>query len=86
MRRLTWIKARNAAPQYIRAMHRLPLTVFSLIAPTLAGVGVVIGLVGGLTSGMGLVLSAGAGAVVALPVSWAVARALSGPPKTGEDP
>lgn len=70
----------NLAP-----MHTLPLTTLSLLAPTLAGVGVVVGLVSGVTSGVGLCLSAAAGVLVAVPVSWGVARALAGPEQEGDE-
>lgn len=65
-------------------MHRLPVTVFSLIAPTTAGAGVVIGLVVGLTSGLALGAAAVAGAVCAIPLSWIAVRALDGGPKSGD--
>jgi hypothetical protein len=60
-------------------MTRLALTVFSLIAPTLAGVCVVIALVSGVASGRGLFASAGAGVLLAGPVSWGIAWALDRP-------
>jgi len=60
-------------------MSHLTLTTLSLIAPTLAGVGLVIALVSGVTSLAELLAAAGAGIVLAIPASWAIARALSGP-------
>lgn len=60
-------------------MHRLPVTIFSLTAPTLAGVAVVVALVSGVSSGAGLGLAAAGGALVAAPFSWFVARKLAGP-------
>ena len=60
-------------------MHRLPVTIFSLTAPTLAGVAVVVALVGGVSSGAGLGFAAAAGAIVAAPFSWFIARKLAGP-------
>lgn len=57
-------------------MHRVPLTVFSLIAPTLAGVGVVIALLCGMTALLSLIASAGLGVLLAGPLSCYVARAL----------
>lgn len=65
-------------------MHRLPLTIFSLIAPTLAGVGVVIALVSGMTTLSSLAASAGAGVLLAGPVSWYVARALNHSKPSGD--
>lgn len=63
-------------------MHRLPVTIFSLTAPTLAGVGVVVALVSGVSSGAGLGLAAGLGALIAVPFSWFVARKLGGSDQT----
>ena len=57
---------------------RLALTVWSIIAPTLAGVGVVVALVAGYTALAPLALAGVAGAVIALPVSLGGAKALKG--------
>lgn len=65
-------------------MHRLSVTVFCLIAPTLAGVGLVIGLLSSLSRAAELAVCAGAGVIVAGPASWGVMRALVGTGKTGE--
>lgn len=63
-------------------MHRLPVTIFSLTAPTLAGLGVVVALVSGVSTGAGLGLAAGVGAIIAAPLSWGVARKLGGADQT----
>ena len=57
-------------------MHRLSVTVFSLVSPTLAGVGAVVALVSGITSLAGLLVAAALGACIALPVSVLIAKAL----------
>lgn len=58
-------------------MLRLMMTLFSMIATTLMGVGVVIALTTGYGTLQPLLLAAAVGFVVALPVSWLVARALA---------
>lgn len=57
-------------------MHRLSVTVFSLVSPTLAGVGAVVALVSGITSLAGLLIAAALGVCIALPVSVLIAKAL----------
>jgi hypothetical protein len=57
-------------------MHRLSVIIFSLLAPTLASVAVVIALVSGVSTLVPLLLAAGLGAVVAVPASYVLARAL----------
>ena len=57
-------------------MHRLSVTVFSLVSPTLAGVGAVVALGSGITSLAGLLVAAALGACIALPVSVLIAKAL----------
>lgn len=58
-------------------MHRLSVTVFSLVSPTLAGVGAVVALVAGITSLAGILIAAVVGACIAVPVSVLIARALN---------
>jgi len=58
-------------------MHRLSVTVFFLVSPTLAGVSSVAALVAGVTSLVGLVSAAALGVCVAIPVSLLIAKALS---------
>jgi hypothetical protein len=58
-------------------MHRLCVVVFSLVAPTLCGVGAVVALVAGGTGVWTLLGSALLGGLVAVPVSYGVSRALS---------
>ncbi len=57
-------------------MHRLSVTVFSLVSPTLAGVGAVVALVSGITSLAGILIAAGLGTIIAVPVSVLIAKAL----------
>ena len=57
-------------------MHRLSVTVFSLVSPTLAGVGAVVALVSGITSLAGILIAAGLGTIIAVPVSLLIANAL----------
>lgn len=58
-------------------MLRLAMILFSLIATTLAGSAVVIALVAGYADARGIIIAAVLGALVAVPVSLAVARNLT---------
>lgn len=58
-------------------MLRLMMTLYSMIATTLMGIGVIAALTLGYGTLQPLVLAAAVGLVLAVPVSWAVARALS---------
>ncbi len=58
-------------------MFRLISFFYSMIASTLAGAGVVVALVAGHTTLGALVLAAQLGVVLAVPLSYAVAKALS---------
>lgn len=55
-------------------MFRLASLLFSLIATTLAGTGVIISLTMGYDTLQPILISAAIGAVIALPVSWYVAQ------------
>ncbi|PCJ04354.1 MAG: hypothetical protein COB16_18950 [Rhodobacteraceae bacterium] len=55
-------------------MLRLASILYSLIATSLAGIGVIIVLVAGFVSVPAIFGSAVVGAVIAIPVSWLVAR------------
>jgi preprotein translocase subunit SecF len=57
-------------------MLSLMMTLFSMIATTTMGIAVVIALVMGLDTWQPLVIAAVIGFVVAVPVSWLVARSL----------
>ena len=59
-------------------MLRLASILYTLISSTFAGIGVIAVLVAGFGTLMPILISAAAGAVLALPVSWAVARQLVG--------
>lgn len=58
-------------------MFRLMMTLYSMIATTLMGVGVIAALTLGYGTLQPLLIAAAAGLLLAVPVSWAVARALS---------
>lgn len=59
-------------------MTRLMLMIFSMVATTLMGIGVVIALTTGFTTLQPILLAATAGLVLAVPVAWAIARQLAG--------
>lgn len=58
-------------------MLRLAMILHFVIAATLMGVGVIAVLVMGQTKPMPIILSAVVGFVLAIPVSWLVARAIT---------
>lgn len=58
-------------------MARLMMTLFSMIATTLMGVGVIIALVTGNDTLTPILIAAACGFVLAIPVSWLVARQLA---------
>lgn len=58
-------------------MIRLMMILFSMISTTLMGVGIVIALTMGQDTLQPIVLAAAIGFVLAIPVSWAVARQLA---------
>jgi hypothetical protein len=57
-------------------MLRLTMMLYSLIGTTLAGIGMVAALTMGIVTAQALIVSAVVGFVLALPVSWLVARAI----------
>ncbi len=57
-------------------MLRLALVLFGLIATLLAGSFVVVALTMGLNTLVPILVSAGLGAIIALPVSWLIARGI----------
>lgn len=57
-------------------MLRLAMLMYSILGATFAGIGVVIALTMGLYAVMPIAGAAAAGAVLALPASWLVARQL----------
>lgn len=57
-------------------MIRLFLIIYTLAATTLAGSAIVAALTVGRVDALSIIVAAVAGAVVALPVSWFVAKAL----------
>lgn len=57
-------------------MSRLMMTLFSMIATTLMGVGIVIALTTGYDTLQPIVIAAVVGFVLAIPVSWFVAKQL----------
>lgn len=58
-------------------MLRLTMLIYTIAAGTLAGTGVVIALVMGQVSTVPIVAAAAIGFVLAVPVSWLIARQLS---------
>ena len=60
-------------------MLRLAGILYSLISTTLAGSAVIAVLVAGYGTLLPILVAAAVGAVVAVPVAWAVAKALYGP-------
>lgn len=59
-------------------MLRLASILYTLISTTLAGTGVIAVLVAGYDTLVPILIAAGIGAVIALPISWAVARSMLG--------
>jgi uncharacterized membrane protein (Fun14 family) len=59
-------------------MSRLMMILFSMISTTLMGIGIVIVLVAGYATLQPILIAAAVGFVVALPVSWVVAKQLEG--------
>ena len=58
-------------------MTRLMMLLFSMVATTLMGVGVIIALTTGFGTLKPILLAAAVGLVLALPVSWLIARKLA---------
>ncbi|MCF8511623.1 MAG: CTP synthetase [Rhodobacteraceae bacterium] len=58
-------------------MTRLMLTLFSMISTTLMGIGVVVALTTGYDTLNPILIAAAAGFVLAIPVSWWVAKQLA---------
>lgn len=58
-------------------MPRLMMILFSMVATTLMGVGVIIALTTGFVTLKPILLAAGLGFVLALPVSWLIAKQLA---------
>lgn len=59
-------------------MSRLMMILFSMISTTLMGIGIVIVLVAGYATLQPILIAAAVGFVIALPVSWVVAKQLEG--------
>lgn len=57
-------------------MSRLMMTLFSMVATTLMGIGVVVALTTGYDTLTPILIAAAVGFVLALPVSWFVAKQL----------
>jgi hypothetical protein len=58
-------------------MPRLMMILFSMVATTLMGVGVIIALTTGFVTLKPILLAAGIGFLLALPVSWLIAKQLA---------
>ena len=63
-------------------MLRLASILYTLISTTLAGTGVIAVLVAGYDTLIPILIAAGVGGVIAVPISWAVAKTLYGDPAT----
>lgn len=59
-------------------MTRLMMILYSMVSTTLMGVGVIVALTMGMVSVKAIVVAAVLGAILALPVSWLVAREIVG--------
>ncbi len=59
-------------------MTRLMLILFSMISTTLMGIGIVIALTAGMVDATAIIAAAVIGFVLAIPVSWFVARQIAG--------
>ena len=59
-------------------MNRLMMTLFSMIATTLMGVFIVAALTMGYVATQPILIAAALGFVLAIPVSWVVARQIAG--------
>jgi predicted PurR-regulated permease PerM len=60
------------------AMTRLMMTLFSMISTTLMGIGVVVVLAAGYGTLYPILAGAAIGFLLAIPVSWVVARRIAG--------
>ncbi|MEZ5751357.1 MAG: hypothetical protein R3D60_05095 [Paracoccaceae bacterium] len=57
-------------------MLRLMMLLYSIVGTTLAGIGVVVAVTMGLYTMTPIIVSAAAGAILALPLTWYVAKQL----------
>lgn len=64
-------------------MLRLASILYSIIATTLAGIGIIAVLAAGFGTLTPILIAAAVGAVIALPVSWVVARQIIGAQTNG---
>jgi hypothetical protein len=58
-------------------MFRLASVLFSIIAPTLAGIGVVVALASGNDTLQPILIGAAVGTILAIPATWLVAKKIS---------
>ncbi|GGE05851.1 hypothetical protein SAMN05421774_102820 [Gemmobacter megaterium] len=58
-------------------MTRLMMMIFSMVATTLMGIGVVVALTTGYDTLQPILIAAAVGFVLAIPVSWAIARQMA---------
>ncbi|MDO5658108.1 MAG: hypothetical protein Q4G36_07275 [Paracoccus sp. (in: a-proteobacteria)] len=66
-------------------MSRLFILLLTISMGTLAGIGVIIALVAGYVSATGILVGAGGGAVLSLPVTWFAARRIEAAEDVGPD-
>jgi predicted PurR-regulated permease PerM len=67
----------NAPARKVFAMTRLMLTLFSMISTTLMGIAIVVSLTAGYDTLNPILISAAIGFVLAIPVSYMIAKRLS---------
>ena len=58
-------------------MARLTMIIFAMAGTTLAGIGVVIVLAANMGTAQNIIAAAAAGAALAIPVSWMIAKQIS---------
>ena len=59
-------------------MLRLMMVIYSIVSTTLMGTGIVVALTTGHDTLLPILIAAATGGVLALPVSWSVARQIAG--------
>lgn len=73
-----WQRRRKSLVQAEETMTRVMMLLFSMIATTLMGTGVVVALTMGRVDAQAIIAAAVVGFVLAIPVSWFVAKQITG--------